>query len=235
MLPFDPLTTGSLLIMAASSSGACQIPKGTEISVVPKTQELVIDTSRSVSDLQGQSISTINPYGYNATTHTNGFMEGQIDMRSVVALDYKQALRMNAFCLWYDKVTIELEITPKIVIAKEVHADKCMYNAVLEHEMKHIKADRKIVNKYAKTIGRKVFDGLEQRGFVAGPIAPENTEMVSERMKTTVAQLVELEYRKMEIERTEAQQAIDSLEEYQSVKAKCPNYKTPAAASRSHR
>jgi len=235
MLPFDPLTIGSLLVMASSAPSACQIPKAAEISVVPKTQELVIDTSRSAASLQGQSIDTINPYGYNSTTHTNGFMEGQISMRSEVSLDYKQALRMNAFCLWYDKVKIEIEITPKIVIAKEVAADRCMYKAVLEHEMKHINADRIIVNKYAQTFGKKVFDGLQQRGFIAGPIAPEDTEQISNRMKKTVGQLVELEYKKMEIERSEAQQAIDNLEEYKRVQALCPDYKSPVAASRSSR
>ncbi len=233
MLPFDPITTGSLLIMAASSPSICQIPKAAEIAVVPKTQELVIDTSRSGSQLQGQSIDTINPYSYDSATHTNGFMEGQIGMRSEVSLDYKQAQRMNAFCLWYDKVTIELNITPKIVIAKEVKEDRCMYKAVLNHEMKHVNADRKIVNKYAKTIGKKVFDGLQQRGFIAGPIPPENTQAVSDRMKKTVSQLIEFEYKKLEIERAEAQQAIDSLEEYKRVQATCPDYRSPIAASRS--
>ncbi|MEZ5815010.1 MAG: hypothetical protein R3E13_09900 [Alphaproteobacteria bacterium] len=232
MLPIDPLMTGTLLIAAASSAGLCQIPQAAEIAVVPRTEELVIDESRTHTQLQGQTIDTINPYSYDSITHTNGFMQGQITLRSEVSLDYKQAPYMNAFCLWYEKVTIDLHITPKIVIAKEVATDKCMYKAVLEHEMKHVEADRKIVNKYAKTIGRKVFDGLEQRGFVTGPVAPGNTQVVSDRMKKTVSQLIQFEYKKMEIERAEAQQAIDSLEEYQRVQAQCPEYAPPAAASR---
>ena len=232
MFSFDPLTTGTLLALAAASPQICQMPKTAEISVVPKTAEVRIDTSRSLADLQSQSIDTINPYGYNHVTHTNGFMEGRIALTSDVKLDYKQAPQMMAFCIWYDKVTIEFNISPTIVIAKEVAEDRCMYNAVLEHEMKHVNVDRKIVNKYSKTIGQKVFDGLKQRGFIAGPIAPEDTRQISDRMRRTVAQLIEFEHKKMEIERAEKQQAVDNLEEYKSVQAKCPNYRSPANANR---
>ena len=236
MFPFDPVTTGTMLILAGAAPKICQIPQPAEISVVPKAQQLVIDTSRTSAEIQGQKIDTINPYGYNSVTHTNGFMEGRIGMRSEVKLDYKQApTKKRAYCVWYESVTIELEIDPKIVIAKEVAQDRCMYNAVLEHEMKHINVDRKIVNKYAKTIGQKVFQGLKQRGFIAGPIGPEYAQSVIDRMKSTVNQLIELENKKMEIERSEAQQAVDSLEEYEYVQSKCPNYKPPASASRSRK
>ncbi|MCB9982420.1 MAG: hypothetical protein H6861_01925 [Rhodospirillales bacterium] len=234
MIPFDPVTTGTALILAASSPQICQIPAPAEIAVVPRTAELIIDTSRTGAAIQSQEISTINPYGYNNVTHTNGFMQGQIAMRSTVELDYKQAPQMNAFCVWYEKVTIEIDITPTIVIAKEVSEDSCMYDAVLTHEMKHIMADRKIANKYAQTIGKKVFDGLQQRGFIAGPIPPEHSQNIADRMRQTVSQLVEFEYKKMEIERAEAQQAIDNLAEYQYVQSKCPDYQAPAAAYRGH-
>ena len=231
MLPFDPITASSILLLAASNPDICKIPKPAEISVVPKTAELVIDTNRTFADIQHQEIDTINPYGYNSVTHTNGFMEGEIRLTAEVKLDYKQARGYRAFCLWYDKVTLNLEITPKIVIAKEVAQDRCMYKAVLEHEMKHVNVDRKVVNKYAKSIGAKVFEGLKARGFIVGPIAPENTESVTYRMRETVSQLVELEYKKLEIERAELQQAVDNLEEYQSVQAKCPRFRSPATSA----
>ena len=234
MFPFDPVTVGSALILASASPKICQIPKPAEINVVPSTKPLEIDTSRTLAEIAAQNIDTINPYGYNSVTHTNGFMQGGIAMRSTVHLDYKQAPQRNAFCIWYDKVTIHIEITPKIVIAKEVAADKCMYNAVLTHEKKHVNVDRKIANKYAKAMGRVVFDGLKQRGFIAGPIPPENTQEISERMKKTVSQLIQLEYKKMEVEREEAQQAVDSLEEYEYVQSRCPDYKSPAAANHRH-
>lgn len=233
MFPFDPVTAGTMLVLAVSNPKICQMPQPAAISVVPKTAELVIDTTKSHAELQTQGIDTINPYGYNQVTHTNGFMAAELGMSSSVSLDYKQAPRMNAFCIWYEKITVNIDIKPKIVIAKEVAADKCMYRAVLRHEMKHVNADRRIANKYAKTIGKKIYDGLTQRGFIAGPIRPENVQKVQTRMQKTVSQLMEFEYKKLELERMEVQQAIDNIQEYESVKAECPDYKPSVAASRS--
>ena len=109
-----------MLVLASSGGGVCQIPKPAEITVVPKSDPLEIDTSVTHQEIQNRNIDTINPYGFSSTSHTNGYMSGRISMTSEVSLDYKQANRMHAFCLWYDKVTINISISPKIVIAKEV-------------------------------------------------------------------------------------------------------------------
>lgn len=217
--------------MAAAVGMQCEMPQPANISVVPRTAELVIDTSRTHHEIQGQEIDTINPFGYNTVTHTNGFMEGQLELKSHVKLDFSQVPQYNSFCVWYEDVKIEINITPKITIAKEVADDKCMYKAVLEHEMKHVNADRRIINKFAQTVGRKVYEGLKERGFVAGPMHGGNLKKTAPRMRETVQQLVEFEYRKFEIERTEVQQKIDNLEEYKAVQAKCPRYRSPSPVS----
>ena len=228
MFSADLLTNTALLVLASSSTDAlCQMPKRADISVIPSAADVVYDTSKTLKEIQKQHVDTINPYGFNQTTHTNGYMSGLITMQPRVKLDYARAGNLDAACIWYDSVALDIRIEPEIVIAKEVAADRCMYKAVKEHELKHVMVDRKIVNKYAQSMGRKIFDGLKQRGFIVGPIPSENAAAVADRMRETVAQLVEIEYKKMEIERTEAQQAVDSLEEYQRVSAECPNYKSP--------
>lgn len=232
MLPLDPLTTGTLAILAASTPLECDMPAPTQISVVPRTSKLVIDTNLSHADMQKQAVDTINPYGYGKVTHTNGFMKGDLKFQARVLLDYAQMPQYeSAFCVWYKEVEITIDIKPEIVIANEVAQDKCMYKAVLEHEMKHVHVDRKVTNKFAQTVGKKVFDGLAERGFKAGPMKAEHVEKINERMKKTVEQLVEFEFRKFEIERQEAQQAVDSLEEYEAVSAKCPKYRSPVSAN----
>jgi hypothetical protein len=233
--PFDPLTTGALLILAAGAQGAappkvtdgCQIPRPAAISVVPKSAELVIDSAQSLAAIQTQKIDTINPYGYDVSAHTNGYMSGTLGMQSAVYLDYSIDSKTGGLCIWYDKVAVTIDLEPKIVIASEVAKDRCMSRAVLEHEKKHVTADRKIANKFAKSIGKIIYDGLEQRGFLVGPIPQASAQDTADRMKETVGQLIALQAKKMDIERAEAQQAIDSLEEYQRVKAQCPNFKAP--------
>lgn len=226
MVIFDPLTAGTLLVLAGAGNASCQLPKSVEISVIPRTNDVQIDTSQTLAEVQKQQIDTIDPYGYNSLSHTNAYMKGSVGLKSQVQLDYKP-YGADGLCIWYDTVKIEIFIDPTIVIGSEVAADKCMYNAVLNHEMKHVRVDREIVNKYAKSIGAKIFDGLKQRGFLVGPVKGEHGQEIADRMKSTVSQLIELEQRKMEIERAERQQAVDSLDEYERVNSECPDFKAP--------
>lgn len=233
MLPIDPVTIGSLLILAASpASELCQMPKPASINVRPRASKTQYDYSQTLEQLASTEIDTINPYGFDSISHTNGYMKGRIAMKPYVKVDYKHYPKYGAVCLWYDTVNLDIQIDPTIVIAKEVAKDKCMLNAVREHELKHVRVDREIVNKYAKTMGKKLHDGLKQRGFLVGPVRQEDAQAIVTRMQETVGQLVEMEYKKMEIKRAERQQAVDSLEEYTRVSNECPNYKSPASASR---
>lgn len=225
MIPFDFITPATLLVLASGAALPCQIPKAAEITVVPKSAPVKYDTTQTTAQIQAQDIDTINPYGFDSATHTNGYMKGLISMRPKVKLDYNDIPNTDQVCIWYDTVAIDILIDPTIVIPKEVAADPCMNNAVRTHEMKHVMVDRRVVNKYAKTMGKKVFEGLQSRGFVVGPVKGADAQTIAARMHKTVSQLVELEYRKMDIERAEKQQAVDNIDEYQAVQAQCPNYK----------
>ncbi len=199
-------------------------PKPAEINVIPKAKEVKYDTSQTIAQMQGTATDTIDPYGFHGISQTQGYMSGKIRMVPRVSIDYKHYPEMDAVCLWYDTIDIEIEIDPSIVIAKEVYQDSCMRKSVIEHEMKHIMVDRRIVNKYSKIMGEKVFEGLKQRGFKVGPVRVRDSTQIVDRMRKTVYQIVGHEYKKMELERTEMQRDIDSLEEYKSVDAKCPDF-----------
>ena len=131
---------------------------------------------------------------------------------------------MGYACIWYDSIDVELNIDPEIVIAKELYYDSCMRKSIIEHELKHVRVDREVVNKYAQTIGKRLFEALKARGFSVGPIKEERLLEVRSKMQRVVNQILELEYKKMNIERRERQLEVDSLEEYDSVDDKCPGF-----------
>lgn len=220
----EPVTALGILTLASLEPTAlCKMPEPTEINVIPRTAEVKYDTSQTRAELQKYDIDTINPYGFGSNTHTNGFMRGSISMQPEVSVDYKFVLANRAVCIWYDTINLNISITPEIVIAKEVAEDPCEFSVTKEHELKHVMVDRRIVNKYAKTMGKKVYEGLKSRGFMVGPVKANVAQQIVNRMQETVMQLVELEYKKMEIERAEKQQAVDSLEEYERVNSACDN------------
>ena len=232
---FDPLTLAAAMTLASANvSQLCQMPAPTQINVVPRAEPVKYDYSQPRAMLQAQKIDTVNPYGYNTTSHTTGYMQGSIQLKHSVEMGHKFLPRYNAYCIWYKTVNLNIEVDPTIVIAKEETEDKCRLNAVRDHELKHVNVDREIVNKYGRTMGQKVYDGLKSRGFMAGPIPAAQAEAVIARMQTTIGQLIDLEYQKMQIERQERQQGVDSLEEYERVNNVCKDSKT-TAASRSRR
>ncbi|MCD8562697.1 MAG: hypothetical protein LRY54_01225 [Alphaproteobacteria bacterium] len=224
MFGFDPLSMATLLVLAAGQP-ACTAPQPAAIKVTPHTAEVKIRHDKTLGELQAYQSNTINLHSFSGASYMEGFMEGAIHITPAVKLGYTQNKRSGDVCLYYETITVDISIDPAIHIAREVYDDQCMRKAALDHEMKHVMTDRALVNKYAGIMGKKLYEGLAARGFTAGPLPPDIAEDTAGRMHKTVSQILELEYKRMELDRAEAQGAVDSIEEYDRVDAQCPDFK----------
>jgi len=226
MFDLDALTTTTMLVLAASSPNSDMCPKHdpTAVNVIPRTEKVKYDSDQTLKKIQSYGTDTVDPYGFHGVSVTQAFMRGKIQPRYSIELDSGAVKGYRAACVWYKDITVEIKIDPTIVIAKELYADRCMRKALIAHELKHVKADRAVVNKYAKTIGTKLMKELRSRGFSVGPMKIEDAQGVAEKMRHVVKQILELEFQKMAIERMERQRAIDNIEEYESVDDKCPDF-----------
>ncbi len=222
---FDPLTAGTLLILAAGGQELCQMEQPTNIDIRPSTEKVEFVTHLSLADLQQQETDTLNPYGSGTQSVTQGFAQGRISMKAEIKLDLKPLPKYRAACIWYDTISVKFSIDPAVYIAKEVYKDRCMKKAVMDHEMKHVMADRKLVNRYSQIMGQKIMTGLKARGFMAGPVKAEAAQATADQMRRTAEQIIETEFQRMQLDRTDMQRAIDSLEEYERVSALCPDFK----------
>lgn len=234
---FDPLTAATLVVLADTrqQQNICRQPKPTQIEVIPRERTLRYDYSKTLSDIQNMGTDTIDPLSFNGVSIAQGYTASTIKIQPKVKLDSLGYKAYGAACIWYDTITIELQIDPVITIAREVDADPCMREAVNNHEMKHVRALRKVVNKYADIIGREVHDALKERGFMAGPVPIENAQTVADRMYKTVYQVIDFEYKKLEIEHIEAQSKIDSRQEYEYIGNLCPNFNPLPAKNKTKR
>ncbi len=202
----------------------CTSVEQAKINIRPSTKPIKYNFTRSIADMQGTKSDTINPYSYHAVTRTKGLMEGSIALRQEIKLGSETKPRYGGVCVWYKEINVDFEIDPTIHIAREVHADKCMGRAVMDHELQHVKIDREIVNEYSKIIGQKIYDGLKQRGFVTF-VPLKDIKNAGKRMQQTVHQIVEHEYKRLELDRIERQRGHDTLEEYKRVSNQCPKFK----------
>ncbi len=223
MLGLDPLTISSLLVLAGQKV-TCPAHDPTKINIIPRTEKVEYDSSQTLKQIQGYSMDTVDPYGFHGTTITQGFMQGKIGLEHKIKFGQVKN-KANISCVWYSDITVEIFIDPKIVVAKELYRDPCMRRAIVNHELKHVRVDREMVNKYAKSMGQKLLTALKSRGFESGPIYSERTADVMKKMQRVVHQILELEYQKLGIERREKQREVDSLEEYKSVDSQCPSFK----------
>lgn len=233
MFGFDPLSASSLLILAATSPNpafTCAPHPPAQIRVVPRAETVKYEYDSTLKELQAYETDTIDPYSFHATTVTQGFMKGSIEPTLEVSIKQSNAsaantaLPNNMVCIWYNEIEVGFHIDPTIFIAKELAENTCLRKAITEHEMKHVNVDRKIVNKYARTAGQKIYAELNARGYTVGPINEADVDEVAAKMRAIVAQVFDVEFQKMAIERRENQRAVDNLEEYESVNAKCPEF-----------
>ena len=228
MLPIAPLVIPTMFILA-SSGGLCDMGKQPEINVIPQAEDTVYDSSQSLAQIQNYDMDTVNPYGLHHTTYTNAFMRGGVKMETEVSIMSRSSKAMGAGCLGYNQINVTLKLAPEIVIGHEIYMDACMRKSVLTHELKHVAVDRLMVNKYANIIGNKIYDTLKaQDGFVVGPIPLSRMDSTQAAMRKLISQIVDTEFQRLNLERRDRQQEVDSLGEYDSVIDHCPIFKRHA-------
>lgn len=208
--------------MAASPAVACELPQAVKINIVPVTDDVTFDHSQTLAEIQGQAAGAPNPFGFHSSSYTQGFMLGDISMEPSVKLGGYTQPAKGTSCLWFDEININVKISPKVVIAKEVYEDSCTRKSVYEHEMKHVKADRAMVNEFSHILGDRLYKDLKDRGLIAGPFPTGQKDIVTRKMQDAVFALVKDEYKWMAEERARTQAGIDNLGEYERVSAECP-------------
>ncbi len=224
MLPgLDPLTMTSLLVLAAGAP-VCELPERTQINVTPRALEVRYDYSKTLRQIQRYESDSLSPHNFGQISYTQGLMRGIITVAPRVVIKHTKYPDQGVACAWYDIIDVVLEVDPYITIAAEVYEDECMRQAVGAHEMAHVKLDREIINKYAKIMGQKIYTTLEERGFKSNLVGVRALQGTVQRMQETVYEVVNHEYKKMDLERLDRQRALDSKKEYKRMSKQCPDF-----------
>lgn len=191
------------------------------VRVSPSKSMIQYDHSKSQNQLDRMEIDTVNPYGNSRKTHVGGLMSGEIRVEHQIGFVQERYDALGQACLHYDSVNVTMTINPTIYIASENKAGSCRYHAILEHEKKHVEADRIVVNKYAKRIGDAVSFAINKYGATFGPFEVERIPSIQAKLQAYVDGIVKGEVEAMNKERMQMQQAIDSYEEYERVSNQC--------------
>lgn len=223
MKKFGFLTLFMMMVFAsqvAVASVTCDPQDMTSINVVWATDKISYDHRHSMKQLSEKPIDTKSPYAAHIVTQVGGLMKGGLEVTTNYKISKARYPTLRQNCIWMSEIDIRLEISPTIFIARDYPRDSCMYNAVLEHEMKHIQVDRDIANKYQHQL-RQMASNIAQKVGVVGPKSDVETRRTEKRIQDYFKTNMNIVLEKMYAERREKQQAVDNIHEYERVQNLC--------------
>ncbi len=194
------------------------------INVHTSTDQVFYNFTLSEKQLNGFSVSTVNPYASNIITDVGGLMKGGIQTQQKMSFGTMTNPNVGQVCYWHSDMDIYLHIKPTIYVASDFPKGSCMHAAILEHEHKHVIVDREIVNKYAALIGQALREDIH-RYRIFGPVPISQEQALAAQMKQRMQTILTSYTTQMATERRKRQQQIDSLSEYERVNNLCPKNK----------
>tara|TARA_Y100001934_G_scaffold18405_1_gene21516 strand:+ start:29 stop:733 length:705 start_codon:yes stop_codon:yes gene_type:complete len=214
------LSVFMVVFYAPMAQADCPNKGAPSIAIKMSSTSIEYDFSKSQDQLQNFKIDTKSPYDNTAHTKVGGLMNGEISVNSQVSFGWAQNKRDGSSCYWYNDIEVKMHIRPIIFIASEHEKGTCSHNAIMEHEMKHVKVDRAMLKKYSDLIESDLRKVVRKVGTV-GPVSRRSTERARSKMMRIVEKTVNNRTEAMYAERRKLQQAVDSLEEYERVQAQC--------------
>ena len=215
------LAANMILTLASAKGGAqgCVMKEAPAIRVDLKTDNIVYNYSRSAAELSREQINTVSPYAPGTDSISGGLRIDKPEMKSEITWNISYNQRSQVGCMWYDDITISLHLRPHIYVAREFNKAGCR-EAILEHERKHVEIDRRVMNKYAASVGRAVQAAVDQAGIL-GPFNMRELEKMKAISSKHIESAIASQSLLMDKEMAELQGQVDSLEEYQRVSSYC--------------
>lgn len=197
----------------------CVAKYAPKINVAPKTTRVKYNLTKTTEELSKVKLEVDSPYDSHEGYFVNGYMEGSVAVNYKIDfwLDY---ISMNTGCVSFRSIDVEIILDPIVYITNEFPKGSCSYNAILEHELKHVRADQIVVNKYAELIARALKEMIDQRGSSLGPFPETKMTKVRDNINRSVGEIIDVYRQKIYLESYEMQAAIDTLEEYEAVNKK---------------
>jgi hypothetical protein len=206
----------------STTASACpQNPYGSNtINIKLDMPEPKINHSKSRYDLQDFNVSTKSPYGKGGFTHVNGLMRGPMELSTKLMIAWQNNPDNQENCFWYQSINLTLKLRPVIFVANEIRRDTCYYNAIVEHEMKHVEVDRGLLRDYQNIIYDTIDNYVRQHGMVDNIPTGQEKEAQAQLSQALEDELRKIHAR-MHEERIQRQAQIDNVKEYDRVSDQC--------------
>ncbi len=219
MFPGLDLLTAAGLFILTSESMTCTVPHAPRIMVTPSSAPIQYEFSLSSEELDRFQSNTVNPYAPGTDVTTGGLRHDRPQIKTEVQWGTMHDPLRDTMCFWYQSITVNIDLSPKIYVAKE-NDNKTCRAAILEHELKHVDVDREVINEYARTIGLAVKQAVDGVGAI-GPYNRHEAEGIQKKLVEHIKAAVDSQKFLLYQEMARRQGQVDTLEEYERVNQIC--------------
>lgn len=220
MFGLEFVMASHLLLQASSDVATCPVQKSARVDVRWRSEPIKYDNTKTTAELNRRDIDSENPYGVHVSTDVGGLMSGKMEYRSGIQISTVRYPTSRVSCLWVDKVVIDIIIDPTVQIASENPKGSCEYDAILEHEHRHVAIDRKVVTDHLNSIRAAAAGAVSKVGMV-GPKPDATVDDFKKKMTAYIQDAIKVSADTMYADRTKRQKALDNKAEYDRVSAKC--------------
>lgn len=140
-------------------------------------------------------------------------------------IDFKQHTNSTGTvsCIGLEKVIVKFIAFPAIMVAEDFRPGTCEYNAVMEHEQKHISTMMNFQTEYAPKLKYAVKQILKKYGQPQ-VVSSVNVKHQALQIKSDIEAATANYFEKIYQVQRKRQQRVDSAEEYAKVFAKCSGW-----------
>ena len=207
----------AFLPTAAMAQGGCGSYPQIPVKVVSVFEEPEYDLTKSISALQDIASKTKDKIPGNHRSLALG-LTTYTPLINFKAKLVEVPTESGLPCIMVEDVFASLGYQDiKVYIAKEFPQGTCGFDAIVEHEVKHLKVNKEVLEEYVDKIRAE----LEYQMPILGVAQQENLAYTEYTLRKEINAIVSRFLNEMAEENARRQMAIDSDEEYERVSNAC--------------
>jgi hypothetical protein len=125
--------------------------------------------------------------------------------------------KAGQICLWPERIRIQVETASTISVTRDVARNSCQWRAVLEHEMRHVEADRTT----AWHASLRIRDRMREAAAGYGPFDRTDLHQATGKLVGSLETTLRTAAENMYAVRDGAEGAVDTEQEYARFGARC--------------
>jgi hypothetical protein len=153
--------------------------------------------------------------------HRNTYFLGLATAEVTSEMTFSLRLRQRpdgSYCSLPEQVNLRFGYRqPRIYVARELTRDDCVQTEVLNHELKHVEVDRRLLAEYAPRIAATVTEAVGR----LTPVRTRTRDSAILRFKAELTPVIDGEVRAFLAERERRQAEVDTPAEYERVAKSC--------------